>query len=99
MKEKVILISIDGMRPDGVFSCGNPFVQKMTEIGSYTKTARTVVPSVTLPCHMSMFHSVPPMRHGILSNTYAPMVRPLKGIFEQLSSSGKSCAKPTRQAV
>ena len=32
------------------------------------------------------------MRHGILSNTYAPMVRPLNGIFEQLKSAGKVCA-------
>lgn len=91
-KEKVILISIDGMRPDGVLSCGNPFVSEMMKIGSYAMNAKSVVPSVTLPCHMSMFHGVPPMRHGILSNTYTPMVRPLNGIFEQLKSAGKVCA-------
>lgn len=27
MKEKVILISIDGMRPDGFLQCGHPFVK------------------------------------------------------------------------
>ena len=52
MNNKVILISIDGMRPDGVMQCGNPFVEDMMRLGSYTLTARTVLPSVTLPCHM-----------------------------------------------
>ena len=31
---KVILISIDGMRPDGVVNCGNPFVQEMMKKGA-----------------------------------------------------------------
>ena len=29
MKNKVILISIDGMRPDGLLQCGNPFVEEL----------------------------------------------------------------------
>jgi len=88
MENKVILISIDGMRPDGVMQCGHPFVQQMMQMGSYTLTAQTVLPSVTLPCHMSMFHSVPPTRHGIGTNTYTPMVRPLNGLFEQIAAAG-----------
>jgi len=88
MKNKVILVSIDGMRPDGVSSCGNPFVEELKKIGSYTLNARTVFPSVTLPCHMSMFHSVPPERHGITTNIYMPMVRPIKGLFEKLKEAG-----------
>ncbi len=84
MKEKVILICIDGMRPDGFLACGNPFIRNMMELGSYCLESRSVYPSVTLPCHMSMFHSVPPERHGILSNTYVPMVRPVSGLFEQI---------------
>ena len=88
MNNKVILISIDGMRPDGVMQCGNPFVEDMMRMGSYTLTAQTVLPSVTLPCHMSMFHSVPPTRHGIGTNIYTPMVRPLNGLFEQIAAAG-----------
>ena len=88
MNNKVILISIDGMHPDGVMQCGNPFVEEMMRMGSYTLTAQTVLPSVTLPCHMSMFHSVPPTRHGIGTNTYTPMVRPLNGLFEQIAAAG-----------
>lgn len=92
MSEKVILISIDGMRPDGALQCGHPFVQKLISISSYTLTGQSVLPTVTLPCHMSMFHSVPPQRHGILSNDYVPPVRPVPGIAEQLAAAGKVCA-------
>lgn len=89
--KKVILISIDGMRSDGALTCGNPFVQVMMEKGSYALDAQTVMPSVTLPCHMSMFHSVEPGRHGITTNLYMPQVRPINGIMEQVSSAGGRC--------
>ena len=92
MNNKVILISIDGMRADAVKACGNPFVETMMQIGSYTTSASSMVPSVTLPCHMSIFHSVPPMRHGILTNTYTPPVRPIPGLFEQIHFAGKTAA-------
>jgi len=86
--EKVILISIDGMRPDGFLQCGNPFTQEMMRQGAYTLEGRTIFPSVTLPCHMAMFHSVPAERHGISTNIYTPMVRPLNGLFEQIAMMG-----------
>ena len=86
--KKVILISIDGMRPDGFLACQNPFSQRLMEFSSFTLNAQTVLPSVTLPCHMSMFHSVPPQRHGITTNLYIPMARPLNGLFEQIKLCG-----------
>ena len=88
MKKKVILISIDGMRPDGLKACGNPHLNELEKICSYTYNARSMTPSVTFPCHFSMTHSVTPQRHGILSNTYVPQVRPVEGIFEKISASG-----------
>lgn len=72
MNEKVILISIDGMRPDGAVGCGHPFVQELMEKSTYTLQGGSVLPPVTLPCHTSMFYGVPPERHGILTNTYTP---------------------------
>lgn len=53
---------------------------------------RSIMPSVTLPCHMSIFHSVCAERHGILTNTYVPQVRPVNGICETLAAAGKKCA-------
>ena len=88
MKEKVILILVDGMRPDALSACGNPFTEEFLENSAYTLEGRTIMPSVTLPCHMSLFHSVVPQRHGILSNTYVPQVRPIDGLFEQIKKAG-----------
>ena len=53
MKSKVILISIDGMRPDGFLQCNHPFVHEMMQRASYTLSGSSMQPSVTLPCHMS----------------------------------------------
>ena len=87
MKNKVLLISIDGMRPDGLQACGNPFVKELEKRCAYTYHGSSVNPSVTFPCHFSMTHSVPPQRHGILTNTYVPQVRPIKGIFEVIKAA------------
>ena len=92
MAEKVVLVLVDGMRPDGFLQCGHPFVAELMERSTSYLQAQTVVPSVTLPCHMSLFHSVDPERHGILSNTYVPQVRPIKGLVDQLDEHGKKCA-------
>lgn len=92
MSEKVILILVDGMRPDGMMQCGNPFAQKLVENSTYSLKARTVMPSVTLPCHMSLFHSVDPERHGISTNGYVPQVRPIKGMFDRFDDYEKKCA-------
>ena len=92
MNQKVILISIDGMRPDGFLNCNNPFTHEMMQRGPYTLEASSVIPSVTLPCHMSIFHSVTPDRHGIITNTYVPMVRPVSSLFRQISHAGGRAA-------
>ena len=88
-QNKVILISIDGMRPDGLLACKNPYVDELRKMAYYTLDARTVLPSSTLTCHMSLFHSVTAERHGIITNDYTPMVRPVNGLFEQLYNAGK----------
>lgn len=89
---KVILISIDGMRPDGLKMCGSEYLDEILKNSTYTFNAKTVYPSVTLPCHLSMFHSVPPERHGTNTNDYVVPVRPVNGLFEQLNMAGKRSA-------
>ena len=90
--KKVILISVDGMRPDGFLACGNPYIEELMKKAYYTLEGKTVMPSVTLPCHMSLFHSTTPQRHGITTNLYLPMARPINGLFEQLKYGKKVSA-------
>lgn len=90
---KVLLILVDGMRPDSITACGNPYGAKMLQSCRFSSLkAKTVFPSVTLPCHMSLFHSVTPQQHGILTNTYVPMAHKVNGLAEVLHTAGKRCA-------
>ena len=88
MDKKVILISIDGMRPDGLKNCNSEAIELLKSRASYTFSAKTVYPSITLPCHMSLFYGVEPMRHGIISNTYVPQVHQISGLFEKIKAAG-----------
>ena len=87
---KVLMILVDGMRPESMVNI--PQAQKLLAQSAFTMKAVTVMPSMTLPCHMSLFHSVDPSRHGTATNTYAPQVRPVRGLCEVLRSAGKSSA-------
>jgi arylsulfatase A-like enzyme len=89
---RVILVMIDGLRPDAIARAHTPTLHHIMAQGAYTLNARSVMPSVTLPCHMSIFHSVPPERHGITSNVYTPMARPLPGLVEAAKDADKRCA-------
>lgn len=90
MNRKVILILADGMRPDAMEDL--PYVKEFMKKSAYTMKMKTVFPSVTLPCHMSLFLGVPPERHGITTNLYMPPVRPVNGIFEQIHIAKKTTA-------
>lgn len=87
---KVLLISVDGMRPDALHRIS--LAQEIMATGSVSLNASSVVPSVTLPCHMSMFHSVDPYRHGTTTNIYMPQVRPVMGLCEVLKNAKKTSA-------
>lgn len=82
----IVLMLADGMRSDML--AGIPEFEQLKTRARMTLSARTVFPSITLPCHMSLFHSVDPARHGTTTNTYAPQVRPIRGLFEVLQAAG-----------
>lgn len=88
----VILIMIDGTRPDALDIADCPNLRGLIARGASSMQARSVMPSITLPCHMSIFHSVPPTRHGITANMYLPMARPFPGLIETLRAAGKRSA-------
>jgi predicted AlkP superfamily pyrophosphatase or phosphodiesterase len=89
---RVILILIDGLRPDALAGDPYPHLAALKARSSYSLTAQSVMPSLTLPCHTSIFHSQPPERHGILTNDWTPMARPVRGLFDVATLAGKHCA-------
>jgi predicted AlkP superfamily pyrophosphatase or phosphodiesterase len=65
----VVLISIDGLRPDAITTNNAPTLHCIAMEGSYTMLATTVLPSKTLPSHASMLTGQPPEVHGIFWDT------------------------------
>lgn len=88
----IVLLVVDGLRPDALGLVETPALDRLIAQGRATLTARSVMPSVTLPCHMSIFHSVEPGRHGIVTNTWSPQVRPVPGLFEVAHRAGLRAA-------
>lgn len=86
-----ILLMVDGLRPDALAATDLPHIQQLLSRSAYSLAASSVNPSLTLPCHMSIFHSVPPTRHGITTNNYQPMARPLPGLMEQARAANLRC--------
>jgi predicted AlkP superfamily pyrophosphatase or phosphodiesterase len=46
------------------------------------------MPSITLPCITSIFHSLPPERHGVLTNNWVQMARPVPGLIDLAHEAG-----------
>ncbi len=67
----VVVVSIDGLRPDAIDVYRADTLQRLIREGSYTLSGRTIDPSTTLPSHTSMLTGQPPDRHGVLWNNVA----------------------------
>jgi predicted AlkP superfamily pyrophosphatase or phosphodiesterase len=67
--QHVVLISLDGLRPDAIEKFGAKTLQMLMREGSYTLRAQTILPSKTLPSHTSMLTGVDADQHGITWNT------------------------------
>lgn len=85
----VVLFSVDGMHPDGLKQADTPTIDALVANGAATMTARAVMPSVTLPCHTSMLRGVDVPRHGITSNVFQPLARPVPSVIDVAKAAGK----------
>ncbi len=66
--DHVIVISIDGLRPDAIDRFDAETLQRLMRDGRFTLLANTIVPPKTLPSHASMLTGTPPAVHGITWN-------------------------------
>ena len=69
---RVAIISIDGLRPDAIQQAGAPNILALATRGAYSWRAQTILPSNTLPSHISMLTGYPPEEHGVTWDDYAP---------------------------
>ncbi len=90
-QENLILFLIDGLRPDALAQAHTPVIDELIAYGASTMTARTVMPSITLPSIASLVLGAPPEVHGITSNTWTNS-EPGPGLFEVLARSQRRVA-------
>lgn len=69
---RVLILSIDGLRPDAIALAPMPNLLALMQFGAYSLSAQTVYPSVTLVSHASMLVGVCPSDHGVNWNDYLP---------------------------
>jgi predicted AlkP superfamily pyrophosphatase or phosphodiesterase len=71
--QPLLLISIDGMRPDYVLKADEhglkiPHLRKLLKDGAHATGVRGVLPTVTYPSHTTILTGVWPVKHHIYSN-------------------------------
>jgi predicted AlkP superfamily pyrophosphatase or phosphodiesterase len=83
----LLLISIDGLRPDYVLQADAhglkiPQLRGIVREGAYASGVRGVLPTVTYPSHTTIVTGVWPAKHGIYSNhTFDPLGRNFEGWY------------------
>jgi len=66
---RVIIVVLDGLRPDAIDAFDLSNIRALTLIGASTMSARTVSPSCTWPAMTSLISGVAPETHGILRDS------------------------------
>jgi len=83
--QSLLLISIDGMRPDYVLKADEhglkiPHLRRLLKDGAHATGVRGVLPTVTYPSHTTILTGVWPVKHHIYSNVvFDPLDRNLAG--------------------
>lgn len=85
---RAILLLMDGLRPEPLANGLMPNLARLASEGAATLSARSQMPSITLPCIASIFLSLPPAAHGTLTNTWQRRDPPLPGLFETARAAG-----------
>ncbi len=92
--EHVVIISIDGLRPDVLDKADTPVIDALQANGAYSPRAQAVLPSVTLINHASMLSGMSPEKHGITWNEHDPALGTVNGptLFSVAHQAGLSTA-------
>src|SRR5262249_24438473 len=94
--DRVMIISVDGLRPDLLLLAEMPRVSGLCKSGSYSFWAETTPEAYTLPCHVSMLTGTPSEIHGVTWNNYIEeSYSNVPTLFEIAKQAGFSTAMVT----
>ena len=83
----VVLISIDGLKPDHVLDADKhglkiPNLRRLVAEGAHATGVTGVLPTVTYPSHTTMVTGVAPAKHGVIANSpFDPFSKNLNGWY------------------
>src|SRR5580700_6366282 len=83
----VLLISVDGMKPEAVIDAQShglkvPNLRSFMANGAYAQGVRGVLPTLTYPSHTTLLTGASPATHGIIDNTtFDPLLRNERGWY------------------
>jgi len=83
----VVLISIDGLKPDYVLEADKhglkiPNLRRLSAEGAHASGVTGVLPTVTYPSHSTMVTGVAPAKHGIIANSpFDPFSKNMNGWY------------------
>jgi len=78
----VIIVTIDGCRPDKLLEASTPNIDNLVAGAAYTWHAQTVYPPRPPPAHASLFTGAYPETHGYLYPGYTLRVETIFQVFE-----------------
>jgi predicted AlkP superfamily pyrophosphatase or phosphodiesterase len=83
----VLLISVDGMKPEAILDAQThglkvPNLRAFMSDGAYATRVRGVLPTLTYPSHTTLLTGASPAKHGIIDNTtFDPLLRNAQGWY------------------
>lgn len=90
--EHIVLISIDGLRPDAIHKDNASNLYQLTQTGVYYPNASTIQRSVTLPSHTSLLTGLDSKQHHITENKLLPGYLEFPTILQIIKSQGNKTA-------
>jgi arylsulfatase A-like enzyme len=94
---RVILVVLDGLRPDALDAFALDHLRRLTALGAFTPHAQTVAPPVTAAAMASLLTGVPPQHHGLTSDHFH-LPRP-RGPIEPLPALVAGAGRPVTAFV
>src|SRR5690349_8386232 len=70
-QSRVLIVSVDGLRPDCLLRADTPVIRELMATGTFTMWATTTEAAITLPSHTSMLTGVVIAKHGMRANNDA----------------------------
>ncbi len=80
-RRSVILISVDGLKPEHIFKADElglkiPHLRKLLAEGTHATRVRGILPTSTIPSHITLITGVSPRKHGVYYNRpFDPLAR------------------------